>query len=63
MIFYDRTIEEEANFCDDAASPKTGIEYTYTYYMELSKAFSNRTLKDEQYFDYCVAHRKYKWYK
>lgn len=62
MIFYDRTIMEEASFCDDLVSPQTGREYNYTYFIELQKQFSNRTLQDSNYFDYCVTIQRFKWW-
>jgi|688.fasta_scaffold386856_2 hypothetical protein len=62
MIFFDHHISEEANFCTDTHSSVNGKEYNYTYFMELGKAYANRTLPDDLYFDYCVLVNKFKWW-
>jgi hypothetical protein len=63
MIFFDHQTNEQASFCHDTCSSVNGKEYSYTYFMELSKAYRDRTLPDELYFDYCVLVNKFKWWK
>ncbi len=63
MIFYSHTESTEAEFCTDTISPRTGKLYDYTYYMDLSKRYRDRTMQDNEYFDLQVLHRMFKWYK
>lgn len=60
MIFYDYALCEQARQDrDDLISSHTGREFTYTYYIELVQQHRNRTLANEDYYDFEVCQFKY----
>lgn len=60
MISYDYNLSQEAIFDrDDTVSQKTGKEFSYQYYIELTQKYRNRTLADEEYYDMEIASLKY----
>jgi hypothetical protein len=60
MIFYDYAQSEEARlYQTDKVSSRTGREFTYTYYIELTKKYRDRTLLDADYYDFEVCQFKF----
>lgn len=60
MIGYDYNIMQDAAFdANDTHSQRTGQEFTYPYYCELTKLFRERTLTDDQYYDWEITRFKY----
>jgi hypothetical protein len=60
MIAYNYQIAQDAGFdVADTHSKITGLEFTYTYYCELCKKFRDRSLKDNEYYDFEVSMLKY----
>lgn len=60
MIAYNYQLLQEATFDqNDTVSQKTGKEFTYTYYIELTQKYRNRTLEDSEYYDMEIASLKY----
>jgi len=60
MIAYDSAISQDAQFdVKDTHSKITGKEFTYPYYCELCKKFRDRSLEDNEYYDWEVSMFKY----
>ena len=60
MIVYNYGIQLDAQFdVADTRSKKTGKEFTYSYYCELTKGFRERILTDVEYYDFEVSMYKY----
>lgn len=60
MIVYNYSINQEALFdYNDTVSQKTGNEFTYSYYVTLCKKFRERTLSDDEYYDWEISMLKY----
>ena len=60
MIAFNYAIAQDASFdVSDTVSKITGQEFTYTYYCELCKRYRDRTLADNEYYDFEVSMLKY----
>lgn len=60
MIVYNYNIAQQASFdVGDTHSQKTGTEFTYSYYCKLCKKFRNRSLTDDEYYDWEISMLKY----
>lgn len=60
MISYSYGIMQDAAFdANDTHSSRTGQEFTYSYYCELTKLFRARSLTDDQYYDWEITRFKY----
>ena len=60
MIAYNYAIAQDASFdVNDTVSKITGLEFTYSYYCELCKRYRDRTLADNEYYDFEVSMLKY----
>jgi hypothetical protein len=60
MIAFNYQIAQDASFdVGDTVSKHTGKEFTYTYYCELCKRYRDRSLDDNEYYDFEVSMLKY----